>query len=161
MPWKNICCAVDLSEPSWLAAEQAVELAREARSRLTLLHVRTPPPPAASGGLVSSQGILAEEERESEERLEEWREDAEHRARIPVRSVIRMGDPASEIVQFAEEEDCDLVVVGTHGRGGIPRLILGSVAERVVRAAPVPVLVARNRARLERDRDAGEAAHYV
>lgn len=161
MPWKKICCAVDLSEPSWLAAELAVELAKESHAQLTLLHVHQPPPPAASDVLVSSRGVLEVEERESVERLEEWRDDAERRAHTPVRSVIRVGDPASEIVQYADEEGCDLVVVGTHGRGGIPRLVLGSVAERVVRLAQVPVLVARNHARLERERDAGEAAQYV
>lgn len=161
MMWKKICCAVDLSEPSWLAAELAAELARDSRSELTLLHVRTPPPPAASDVLVSSQTVLADEERESVERLEEWRDDAERHARVPVRSAIRIGDPAGEIVRFADEEGCDLLVVGTHGRGGIPRLILGSVAEQVARHAHVPVLVARNHARLERDRDAGEAAQYM
>ncbi len=95
------------------------------------------------------------------ERLEEWRHDAERHAHVPVRAVVRVGDPASEIVEWADEEGCDLVVVGTHGRSGIPRLILGSVAERVVRQAHVPVLVARNHARRERERDAGEAARYV
>lgn len=161
MPWKKICCAVDLSEPSWLATELAAELAKESHAQLTLVHVHTPRPPVAANVLVSSQGTLDEEERESVERLEEWRHDSERHAHVPVRAVVRIGDPASEIVEYADEEGCDLVVVGTHGRGGIPRLVLGSVAERVVRHAHVPVLVARNHARLERERDAGEAARYV
>ncbi|MFC4359205.1 universal stress protein [Halobium salinum] len=50
------------------------------------------------------------------------------------------GAPHREIVRFAESEDCDLVVMGTHGRGGIDRLLLGSVAEKVVRASRVPVM---------------------
>ena len=90
MPWKKICCAVDLSEPSWLAAELAVELAKESHGQLTLLHVHQPPAPAASDVLVSSRGVLEAQERESVERLEEWRDDAEHRAHVPVRSVIRV-----------------------------------------------------------------------
>lgn len=53
------------------------------------------------------------------------------------------GPPNKEIVRYAEEENCDLIVMGTHGRGGIDRLLLGSVAERVVRASTVPVLTVR------------------
>jgi len=53
------------------------------------------------------------------------------------------GSPAAEIVRYAEENDCDLIVMGTHGRSGVGRLILGSVAERVVRSSSVPVLTIR------------------
>lgn len=55
-------------------------------------------------------------------------------------SHLLQGSPSRRIVEFAEDEDCDLVVMGTHGRGGIDRLLLGSVAEGVVRACSVPVL---------------------
>ena len=57
--------------------------------------------------------------------------------------VLIEGTPSEEIIDYAGEADCDLVVMGTHGRGGIDRLLLGSVAERVVRTAPVPVLTVR------------------
>ena len=57
--------------------------------------------------------------------------------------VLVEGTPSEEIIDYAEEADCDLVVMGTHGRGGIDRLLLGSVAERVVRTSPVPVLTVR------------------
>ena len=59
---------------------------------------------------------------------------------VPAETAIREGNPSREIVEYARETDCDTVVMGTHGRGGIDRLLLGSVAERVVRAAPVPVV---------------------
>mgnify|MGYP006302014457 CR=1 FL=1 len=59
---------------------------------------------------------------------------------VPVETAIRDGNPSGEIVAYAREHGCDSVVMGTHGRGGIDRLLLGSVAERVVRAAPVPVV---------------------
>jgi nucleotide-binding universal stress UspA family protein len=62
---------------------------------------------------------------------------------VPVETAIVEGTPSREIVRFAEREDCDLVVMGTHGRGGIDRLLLGSVAEKVVRASEVPVLTVR------------------
>jgi len=61
-------------------------------------------------------------------------------ADTPVETAIRDGNPSSEIVDYADEHGCDAVVMGTHGRGGIDRLLLGSVAERVVRAAPIPVV---------------------
>ena len=59
---------------------------------------------------------------------------------VPVETAIREGNPSREIVEYARENDFDTVVMGTHGRGGIDRLLLGSVAERVVRATPVPVV---------------------
>jgi nucleotide-binding universal stress UspA family protein len=63
---------------------------------------------------------------------------AEHE--VPVESEIREGSPATEILEHTAETDCDLVVMGTHGRSGVDRLLLGSVAERVVRSSAVPVL---------------------
>lgn len=65
---------------------------------------------------------------------------AEMAGDVPVETAIRDGNPSGEIVTYASEHDCDAVVMGTHGRGGIDRLLLGSVAERVVRVAPVPVV---------------------
>ncbi|MFC6988984.1 universal stress protein [Haloplanus sp. GCM10025708] len=59
---------------------------------------------------------------------------------IDVATAVAEGKPSREIVEYAEREDCDAVVMGTHGRGGIDRLLLGSVAEAVVRSSSVPVL---------------------
>jgi nucleotide-binding universal stress UspA family protein len=58
----------------------------------------------------------------------------------PVETEIVEGSPSKEIVSYADENDCDVIVMGTHGRSGVDRLLLGSVAERVVRSASVPVL---------------------
>ena len=69
-------------------------------------------------------------------------------------TAMREGPPSREIVDYATEEGCDLVVMGTHGRGGLNRLLLGSVAERVVRSSDVPVLTVRVGAT---DEDAREA----
>lgn len=62
---------------------------------------------------------------------------------VPVETAILDGSPSKEIVRYAETEGCDLIVMGTHGRGGIDRLLLGSVAEKVVRSSSVPVLTVR------------------
>jgi nucleotide-binding universal stress UspA family protein len=63
--------------------------------------------------------------------------------RAPVETTVMEGSPSRKIVRHAEGEGCDLIAMGTHGRGGIDRLLLGSVAERVVRSAEVPVLTVR------------------
>lgn len=62
---------------------------------------------------------------------------------VPVETDLIEGSPAREIVRYAEENPCDVVVMGTHGRSGVDRLLLGSVAERVVRSSPTPVLTVR------------------
>lgn len=64
-------------------------------------------------------------------------------AGVPVETTLLEGSPAREIVDHAGSRDCDVVVMGTHGRSGVSRLLLGSVAERVVRTSPVPVLILR------------------
>ena len=64
-------------------------------------------------------------------------------ASVNVETAVVEGSPSREIVRYAEQSDCDLIVMGTHGRGGIDRLLLGSVAEKVVRSASVPVLTVR------------------
>ncbi len=62
---------------------------------------------------------------------------------VPVETKIVEGSPAREIIKAADHQDCDLIVMGTHGRGGLDRLLLGSVAEKVVRGAEIPVTTVR------------------
>jgi nucleotide-binding universal stress UspA family protein len=161
MIWKKICCAVDFSEPSWIAMEHAADLASRLRAELTLVHVEPPPPPVASDVLVSSRGVAEVDARQAEETIEVWRADAETRAGLPVRAQVLLGDPPIEIARFASAGGFDLVVLGTHGRSGFSRLLLGSVAERVLRHAPVPVLVIRDHLRIAHERDVEEAAQYA
>lgn len=76
------------------------------------------------------------------EELERWADEA-RKLEITVRMVVRKGSPSAEIVKLASEEQADLVSMGTHGRSGVSRVLLGSVADRVIRTAPCPVLTVR------------------
>jgi nucleotide-binding universal stress UspA family protein len=160
LEWKKICCAVDFADPSRVAMGQAADLAKRFEADLTLVHVLVPPPPAASDVLVSSRGLASVKAQGDEEMLARWRADAERRAGRPVRSRVLSGDPVAEIVRHAREERCNLLVIGTHGRTGIPRLVLGSVAERVARQSPCPVLLVHNHSVLEKEEVADEIEQY-
>src|SRR5687768_13501033 len=147
-----IVVGVDLSEESNLALDQAITIAgRTARSELHVVHVVSTvlPGPSVDYPAVAPVSLAA-----AGERLREHvdRRLAEHEAELsapngrrPERVVchIRLDAASEEIAQLAADLEADLVVVGTHGRRGLGRLILGSVAEGVVRAAPCPVFVVR------------------
>ena len=90
----------------------------------------------------SWEGVEEMLREDAENALELVRTLADQRG-VTVETHVLEGPPQREIVRYAEEEGCDLVVMGTHGRGGIDRLLLGSVAEKVVRASNVPVMTVR------------------
>ncbi len=138
LPVHRILVALDGSEFSEEVLGPALDLARAVGARLSLLEVVT-----RNGGLVR---LLRPGER-SAESAERFLRDV--RGRIPedlgavdVR-VVEMGNAAAGIVNEAKREDVDLLAMATHGRGGLRRLILGSVAESVVRSAQIPVLLYR------------------
>jgi nucleotide-binding universal stress UspA family protein len=135
---------VDLSEPSREALDEAADLARRTGAELDLVFVVVPPPQLATDMLVAPAGAAQAVAEEEARTLARWRADAEARVDHPVSTHQPLAsDPAAEIVRHAREHHADLVVVGTHGRTGLRRAVMGSVAERVVRSAPCPVLVAR------------------
>jgi nucleotide-binding universal stress UspA family protein len=141
--WLKILCAVDFSKGSGATLEAAADLARRYQADLTVLHVREPPATAGAKGFVPPPGLSEAESTEIGRQLERWRAEAARIAGRDVRSEVASGSAAAEIVRTAGEGLFDLAVVGTHGRTGFRRLVLGSVAERVVREAPCPVLVVR------------------
>ena len=104
-------------------------------------------PPSPRDVELSRHPIYADRRRENvrSQILDALRNDLEalKAAGYEVSAQVRFGDPAQEIVDCADEEEMDLVVMATHGRSGVSRLVLGSVAERVLRHAPVPVVVLR------------------
>lgn len=157
--WKRICCAVDFGDPSRVAMAQAAELAKRLGADLLLVHVFVPPRVSASDVLVSRETAPSDVALE-QEMLEQWRADAERRSGGSAQAHALWGEPAEKIVQFANEERCDVVVIGTHGRKGLPRLVLGSVAERVARRCECPVVVVHDHRALEKQELADELAQY-
>jgi nucleotide-binding universal stress UspA family protein len=140
-PFKHILIATDFEEPAERAQNLALALATSWEARLTLLHV-FPNPTVAYGG---SYWRMTELEREAQKALDTVA--ATLRERFPkLETAFRSGLPWQEIVTAATDVSADLIVVGTHGRRGLSHALLGSVAERVVRVSPVPVLTVSHRA---------------
>jgi len=143
--WKKICCATDFSELSRIAMLEAAELARRFEAELEVVHVHMPLPAMGTEVLASPIPLAESVPEEIESTLAMWREEAERLAGRSVRSTLLAGEPATELVRHAREREIDVLVVGTHGRRGLGRLVLGSVAERLVREAPCAVVVGRRR----------------
>ncbi len=158
--WKRICCATDFSEPSRIAMLEAAELARRFEGELELVHVHVPPPAMGTEVLATPIALPESAPAESAEALATWRDEAERLLGRTVRARLLAGEPASEILRHAREREIDLVVVGTHGRRGLRRLVLGSVAERIVREAPCAVVVGRRREQIVAEEIPEKAAPY-
>jgi nucleotide-binding universal stress UspA family protein len=136
LPIKTVLHPTDFSEPSGHAFRLACALARDYGARLVVTHV-VPIPVYGTpemGPMVPAPGIVEEEMRQA---LAELRPSD---PAIAVEHRLGIGDAAGEVVALAREVRADLIVMGTHGRGGVGRLLLGSVAEAVLRRAPCPVL---------------------
>ena len=138
----NILVPTDFSACSEQALDYAVELAGKLDAKLHLLAVIGIP---AYGMPELGVGVTAA-------RIENLVQDSQHavdqlaRNRTGVaKTLVRTGDPRDVILQTAEELQVDLIVMGTHGRRGISRALLGSVTEMIVRTSPVPVLTVRGK----------------
>ena len=142
--FEMILCGVDFSSPSEHALEFAADLARRHVCPLTVAHVYEPPTLLTGDAAVATHPELFEQaEREAESELERRRLQAQQLLDSPVRAEMLRGAPAEALVAWARQHPCDVIVIATHGRTGLGRLLLGSVAEKVVRTAPCSVLVAR------------------
>jgi nucleotide-binding universal stress UspA family protein len=152
LPFKKILCPTDFSESSYKALKVADELTLHFSAELTLVHIVSDipstaalPSPTASGPEpIPSPGFNVKRYKEeldnkAKEALEEIISEKVS-SRQQVQAVVAHGDAANEIVRIAEEENVDLIVIATHGRTGWRRFAFGSVAEKVVRHAPLPVL---------------------
>jgi nucleotide-binding universal stress UspA family protein len=131
----------DFSEFSAYAFRIAVDLARQNDAALLVLHVaETLGPENVTYGEVATH---LEPENYHKRLFDDLRQAVPAPEGVPVHYVLAGGDPAQEIERVAREHACDLIVMGTHGRTGLTRLFMGSIAEEVVRLAPCPVLVAK------------------
>ena len=138
---KRILVPTDFSEPSSRALTYACELARRFSAELHLLHVAVPPVmPTPYMGTVGDE--IFHPEKAAQKHLDAM-ENPEFESVAPIERVVRTGTPFVEIVRHAKENDIDLIVMGTHGRTGLVHALIGSVAEKVVRKAPCPVLTVR------------------
>lgn len=112
---------------------------------ITVLHVINPIE-AGYGGTVTTPGSSEEwyeAESEAAEGLFESAQELADEYGVTLTTAVETGPPARTVVEYAEENDVDQVVVGSHGRTGVSRLLLGSVAETIVRRSPVPVTIVR------------------
>lgn len=143
---KTILVPTDFSDTSEVALNYGRALAEAFGSALHVLHVVQDPyaqPWAAEAYGFSLGGLVEQWKQQSSDRLKELLPDAEV-DRLRVQRLVVVGHPFVEIIQYAKEHSVDLIVMGTHGRGAVAHMLLGSVAEKVVRKAPCPVLTVRH-----------------
>lgn len=143
---EHVLIPIDGSEMSFEAFDFAIEHHPEAE--LTVLHVVSPTEGLVGSGdamAVNQQAIDAAVKRGEDfgERAREILRETNSLEGRPFETAVQIGRPASTIVEYAEDNDVDHIVMGSHGRSGIARVLMGSVAETVVRRAPIPVTVVR------------------
>jgi nucleotide-binding universal stress UspA family protein len=138
LPLGTILHPTDFSDYSDFAFRLSCALARDYKARLVLLHVIPPPMVIYAGGPVPAETWPSPEEAEKKLRNMEA---LAHGVRVE--SQVMEGDPVDMILLAADETHSDVIVMGTHGRTALARLLLGSVAESVLRKAPCPVLTAK------------------
>lgn len=146
---RRILAATDFSDHSRGALDYAAYLAKSLGAELALLHVFEP--------RYYHQDVMRRIGPEVHEWMKNLREEERRRLAdlekevrekgMKVRSFFKEGTPFREILKAADEISADLIVLGTHGRTGLDRFMMGSVAERVARSAPCPVFIARPKAR--------------
>ena len=143
---KKICVPTDFSDEAHHALRYAVTFAEQFNAQVHLLHIVQdimPTVPEPGLAILPTEEIIQNLEQGATEGLRkvlggEWSN------KLDVVRVVRHGVPFHEICQYAKDEEVDLLVLGTHGRSGIAHFLLGSVAERVVRSSPCPVLTIRH-----------------
>jgi nucleotide-binding universal stress UspA family protein len=138
---KRVLVPTDFSECSDAAVKYATALARAFGAELHLLHV-----PEHPGEMAEAEypiGLFETMQNAAHDRLSKLLSPEDQRA-ITSQFAMRIGSPYAEIMRYAQQRDIDLIVMGTHGRGFVAHMVMGSVAEKVVRKAPCPVLTVRH-----------------
>jgi nucleotide-binding universal stress UspA family protein len=139
LPLKTILHATDFSDCSKAGFQLACSLAKDYKARLILVHV-APPMEVAHGAYYAAPPPPAKEIEELKKELFALKPTS---STIDVEYIFRRGDSAEQILDVAKNNACDAIVIGTHGRTGLTRLLMGSVAEKVVRQAECPVVTVK------------------
>jgi nucleotide-binding universal stress UspA family protein len=146
MPFQKILCAIDFSECSHVATMAAAQLAAQSGAALTLVHVWQPPILTRDSAALLADEVHADFVADCTKALAKAVAQLEGAGVAKIETKLLAGVPWDCLVKEAASDPAyDLIVVGTHGRTGIEHVLVGSVAEKVVRHAPCPVLVARRR----------------
>jgi len=139
---RKILYPTDFSEYSEAALAHAAALARDTGAKLVIVHVKEPPDAYVDTGFAGYPVDINEAEL-----IDELSKVKPTDPDVPYSHRLLTGDPAAEISRFAEKEGVDMIVLGTHGRRGLTRMLMGSVAEAVVRSASCPVLTIKQPSR--------------
>jgi nucleotide-binding universal stress UspA family protein len=142
---RRILHPTDFSSASRPAFERAIALARDARGELTVLHVLSPILPVVGEGYIPPQtyeSIDAAGRKSAQRKLDALVARA-RKAGVRARALLLEGSAHDQIARAAKGRRADLIVMGTHGRSGLARFFVGSVASRVVSVAPCPVMTVR------------------
>ena len=143
--FEHVLCPVDFSDSSRRAVKLAAQLAVPARGRLTLVHAIERP--ILYAGLGVPPDVFSGLDLDVAQVIEEWAAEIRTTARVEVATRVETGGASARTLELLQHDPSyDLVVVGSHGRTGLSRVLLGSVAETIVRHAPCAVLVSRPRA---------------
>jgi len=145
---RKILVPIDLSPAGTPLLRQAQDFAAKFAASIDLLHVWTPPPMLAPEALVTGLGTTEQPflqflSNSAQEQLGKFEAQARSEGFVIAHSYCELGDPATTIVERAANGGYDLLVLGTHGRTGLSHVLMGSVAEKVVRRAPCAVLTVR------------------
>jgi nucleotide-binding universal stress UspA family protein len=142
---KTFLVPTDFSEPAIDALEQAIGLARESGGHVVVLHVcEIPVVGFPDGALIPTADVAARISNDAQTALDTLIEQRKG-CGVPIEAVLKSGDPRDLIHGVADDVDATMIVMGTHGRRGVARALLGSVTESVVREATRPVLTVRGR----------------
>ncbi len=161
---KNILVTTDFSDFSTAAVEYASSFALLYGAKIHLIHVMEPGPVVGVRNVeLNAATMSAELEATAQEEMRKfvyWR----LKNNTNLEQVILHGDPHREIVRYAQEHEIDLIVIATHGRTGLAHMLMGSVAEKIIRLSPTPVLAVKPpelRDRILKKEDVEEDLHVL
>lgn len=137
--YRRILVATDGSSSANEALRQGIRLTRENQGLLTVVYVI----PTHIGGIGFFRNDFKRVFREEGRKILEQAKEMAEKESVPVKTHMEEGYPFEKIVELAKDTNTELIIIGSHGRTGLKKILLGSVAERVIKNAPCPVLVAK------------------